>query len=35
MDGGLDIEIKEYNEYVNNNSTFLDTISASATKSSD
>ena len=33
IDGGLDIEIKEYNEYVNNNSTFTNTITASATKS--
>ena len=30
--GGLDLEIKEYNEYINNNSTFSNTISATATK---
>jgi len=30
--GGLDIEIKEYNEYVNNSSKFSNTISATATK---
>ena len=29
---GLDIEIKEYNEYVNNSSTFSSSISATATK---
>ena len=35
IDGGLDIEIKEYNEYVNNNSTFSSAISARATKPSE